>query len=263
MLLHKALTKQQENEFEIWLSSITNHLEKSQWAYKFWLNEDAFPGTVSRCLFYLSIDDATGEQKWDNDEKGQVKKLLGYLPEQSIGISSGCNQAEDHATLGQFALHLAKVYNGLIDMEGAITPPLRPIGQAEQEKLRALLATAPERQKERQAYRQTQLDTLKASLPPGKTMLDLFKEQHTDPNSPLKAIMDDVEAKFGTTLPPELSVTARTAPLDEISSYVAAMPGNIYETNYITANGRRWVSHIVDIEFLQAWMKHPNFHMVK
>jgi len=263
VLLRKALTKQQEEELELWLRSITNHLEKNRSGFEFWLNEDAFPGTVSRCLFYFSLDDTTGESRWNDEKKKQVRELLGYLPEQSIGIASGCNQSEDHTTLGQFILHLAGAYNGLIDMEGAIAPPLRPVGQAEMEKLKALLATAPERQKAKQAYLQARLETLKASLPPGKTMLDLIQEQSTDPNSPLKPIMDDVEAKFGSTFPPELSTSARMASLEEISSYVATMPGTIYGIEYITANGRRWVSHIVDREFLQAWMNHPNFYMVK
>jgi hypothetical protein len=79
---------------------------------EFWLNEDAFPGTVSRCLFYLSVEDT--QKHWGEDKKKQIKELLGYLPEQSIGVSSGCNQDEDHSTLGQFVLHLAKVYSGLI-----------------------------------------------------------------------------------------------------------------------------------------------------
>src|SRR5260221_12303294 len=99
VLLRETLTKQQENELEIWLRSITNHLEKGKWAYEFWLNEDAFPGTVSRCVFYLSVEDAA--KFWDEDEKRQIKGQLGYLPEQSIGGSSGCNQDEDHTTLGQ------------------------------------------------------------------------------------------------------------------------------------------------------------------
>jgi hypothetical protein len=110
---------------------------------------------------------------------------------------------------------------------------------------------------------QARLDELKTSLPPGKTMLDLMKEQHTDPNSPLKAIMADVEARFGPVIPPEFSVSARRPPLDEMSAYVRAMPGNIYEIEYTAAAGHRWVYHIVDVAFLQAWMEHPRFHMIK
>ena len=258
VLLRDALTKQQEDELEIWLRSITSHLEQGKWAYEFWLNEDAFPGTVSRCLFYLSVEETT--ERWDEDEKRQVKELLGYLPEQSIGVSSGCNQDDDHTTLGHLVLRLAEVYQGLIDMGGAITPPLRPVNS---ERLQEWLAQPPERAKERRAYRQAQLKALEASLPPGKTMLDLFKEQHFNPDSPLKAIMADVEARFGPVIPPEFSGSARRPPLDEMSAYVTAMPGNVYEIEYTAAAGHRWVSHIVDRAFLQAWMKHPRFRMIK
>jgi hypothetical protein len=180
VLLREPLTKQQENELEIWLRSITNHLEKGKGAYEFWLNEDAFPGTVSRCLFYLSVEDT--QQRWDEDEKRQIKESLGYLPTQSIDVSSGCNRNEDHTTLGQFVLHLAEHYDGLIDMGGAITPKLEP---------------------------------------------------------------EDRER------------------LDEISASVRAMPGSVYEIEYTTAAGPRWVYHIVDMAFLQAWMEHPRFYMIK
>jgi hypothetical protein len=261
VLLRDTLTKQQEDELKIWLRSITNHLEKGKWAYEFWLNEDAFPWTISRCLFYLSVEDT--KERWSEDEKKQVKELLGYLPEQSIGVSSGCNQDEDHTTLGQFVLHLARVYGGLIDMEGAITPPLKPLGEENLQKLRTLLATAPERAKEKQAYIQSRLAELKETLPPGRTIQDLVKEQRSDPHSPVKTIMDDAEAKFGSTLPPELRSSARRPSLKEISAYVRAMPGAIYEIEYTAAAGHRWVSHMVDVAFFQAWMEHPNFHMIK
>jgi hypothetical protein len=36
----------------------------------------------------------------------------------------------DHLTLGHLALTLAEQYDGLIDMDGAITPPLRPGGNS-------------------------------------------------------------------------------------------------------------------------------------
>jgi hypothetical protein len=261
VLLQETLTKRQEDELEIWLRSRTNHLEKEKGVYEFWLNEDAFPGTVSRCLFYLSVEDT--QKHWGEDKKKQIKELLGYLPEQSICVSSGCNQDEDHSTLGQFVLHLAKVYSGLIDMEGAITPPLKPLGEENVQKVRTLLATAPERAKEKQAYIQSRLDDLKATLPPGRTIQDLVKEQRSDPHSPVKTIMDDAEAKFGSMLPPELRSSTRRPSLEEISAYVRAMPGSIYEIEYTAAAGHRWVSHMVDVPFFQAWMEHPNFHMIK
>lgn len=258
VLLHNTLTKQQKDELERWLRSITSHLEKGTWAYEFWLNADAFPGTVSRCLFYLSVEET--RDCWDEDEKRQVKELLGYPPEQSIDVSSGCNRDADHTTLGHLMLHLAEVYHGLINMGGAITPPLKPVNK---ERLQEWLAQPPERVKERSVYWQAQLKALEASLPPGKTMHDLFNERHFNPDSPLKVIQADVEAKFGPAFPPELAWSARLSPLEETSAYVRAMPGNVYEIEYTAAAGHRWVWHIVDRAFLQAWMKHPRFRMIK
>jgi hypothetical protein len=223
------------------------------------LNEDAFPGTVSRCCFSLSLEDT--RERWDDDEKRQVRELLGYFPEQSIEVSSGCNQDDDHTTLGQLVLHLARVYDGLIDIGGAITPPLKPENW---ERLAEFWAAAPSAQeKERRAYMQARLDALKNSLPAGKTVLDLIKERYVDPNSPLKALMADVEAKFGPVIPPEFSVSAKTPPLDEVSAYVRAMPGNVYAIEYTVDAGCHYDFHIVDVTFLQAWMEHPNFHMIK
>ena len=202
VLLREPLTKLQEHELEIWLRSRTNQLEKGKGAYEFWLNEDAFPGSVSRCLFDLSVEDP--QQWWDEDEKRQIKEALGYLPTQSISVASGCNRKEDHTTLSQFVLHLAKHYDGLIDMGGAITPPLKPVGR---EHLENFLAAPSAQGRERKAYMRERLDELKA--------------------------------------------------------YVRAMPGSVYEIEYTTAAGHRWVYHIVDVAFLQAWMEHPRFHMIK
>lgn len=258
VLLRHTLTKQQENELDFWLRSITRHLEQTRGGYKFWLNDDAFPGTVSRCLFYLSIEETT--TYWDDDEQRQVQALLGYLPQQSVGASSGCNQDEDHTTLGQLVLHLAEVYDGLIDMGGAITPPLKPVNRA---RLEEWLAEPPERARERRAYVQARLKALEATLPPGQTMLDLLKVQHLDPNSPLKVIWAEAEAQFGPVIPPELSVSARMPPLEEIHTHVTAMPGIVYEIEYTAAAGHRCVSHIVDVAFFRAWMAHPHFYMVK
>lgn len=44
---------------------------------------------------------------------------------------------------------------------------------------------------------------------------------------------------------------------------VEKMPGKIVGIPYLNASGRRWVSHIADAAFLEAWLKHPQFHMIK
>jgi Family of unknown function (DUF6368) len=258
ILVHNTLTKQQEDELAIWLRSMANHLEKDKWGYQFWWNEDAFPGTVSRCLFYLSLDNP--QEYWDDDEMRQVKEQLGFLPEQSISVSSGCNQKNDHTTLGQVVLHLARIYDGLIDMGGAIMPPLKPVNR---KRLEDWWATSSAQDKERRAYLHTQLEVLRASLSPEKTLRDLMKEQLHNPHSALSAIIADVEAKFGPAIPPEFSYVESLPPLDEVSTYVRALPGSVYEIEYTAAAGHRCVFHIVDGAFLQSWMEHPNFYMIK
>ncbi len=145
-------------------------------------------------------------------------------------------------------------------MEGAIMPPLKPVNR---ERLEEWWATSSAQDKERRAYMQAQLDALRRSLPPGKTLRDLMKEQLADPNSPMKTIIADVEAKFGPAIPPKFSLSERRPSLDEVSAYVKAMPGNIYEIEYTAVAGHRCVFHIVDVAFLQTWMEHSNFRMIK
>lgn len=116
---------------------------------------------------------------------------------------------------------------------------------------------------ERRAFIQARMKVLKASLPPGKTMQDVFREQHTLPGSPLRIILDEAATMFGPVIPPEFSREARNPSLKEIHIYVNAMPGKMYAHKYTTAAGHRWVSHIVDTAFLRAWMEHPNFYMAK
>ncbi|HLG75532.1 MAG TPA: DUF6368 family protein [Ktedonobacteraceae bacterium] len=256
VLLRDPLTRRQEEDLDVWLRSIAQNLEKGARSYEFWLDDGAFPGTVSRCTFYLSLENA--QTRWDADEVRNSKELLGYLPTQAIEVSSGCNQREDHTTLGQFVLHLARIYDGLISMDGAIEPPMKP----ENQKRYVEFWTAPpsEHAKARKAYFTAKLREFRDSLPPGTTPFDIQKYV-TDPASPLRAIEADVEARYGPLIPPEIEELEPS--LDEIHAYVSAMPGTVYEIGYTTADGRRWVFHIVDVPFFQAWMRHPHFHMIK
>jgi hypothetical protein len=51
--------------------------------------------------------------------------------------------------------------------------------------------------------------------------------------------------------------------LTAIRTAVAAMPGTCHEIPYATAAGHRWIYHVVDAEFLSAWLRDPRFRMVK
>lgn len=41
------------------------------------------------------------------------------------------------------------------------------------------------------------------------------------------------------------------------------LPGHVYAVPYTTADRHAWVSHLCDADFLEAWLQHPDFHMVK
>ena len=46
-------------------------------------------------------------------------------------------------------------------------------------------------------------------------------------------------------------------------AFLRAMPGRVLTVPYQTLDDRTWVEHICDAEFMQAWLKHPSFHMIK
>ncbi|SRR6266699_7056702 len=222
--------------------------------YSFWLKEDVFfPETVSQCCFYLSIHDPAD---WEEEiAVKQVVEYLGYFPPQAISVSSGCNQASDHRTLGLMVLHLAEFYHGLIDMCGAISPPPQtvPVPLSKDFFIEQRMHV-----EERKAYLRAQWDALKITLPPGTILRDYLREHYHDSDSPFKKIAADMLEKFGPPLPP-LSKPS----LEEISEYVQAMPGKIYEINYETESNGQWVYHIVDTVFMRAWLNHPRFRMIK
>lgn len=252
VLLRNPLTEEQRKNLDLWLQSIARTLKaEDSDVYEFWLKEEVFAETVSQCLFYLGIDEPTDYM--EEDERRQIVEHLGYIPQQAISISSGCNQKSDHRTLGLLTLHLAEVYHGLINIGGAITPPLPPasIDKDFFKDRKAKVAG-------RKAYLQEQYKILEATLPPGKTIGDLLRERHSDPNSPFLRIEAEMEERFGPVLPQRYEPSMK-----EISAFVQSIPGKIYPVYYETGRKTQWVWHIVDTTFLCAWMTHPHFHMVK
>lgn len=43
----------------------------------------------------------------------------------------------------------------------------------------------------------------------------------------------------------------------------SALPGRLAEVSYDTGGGGRWLRHVGDAAFLQAWLRHPDFHLIK
>ncbi len=50
---------------------------------------------------------------------------------------------------------------------------------------------------------------------------------------------------------------------EEVHAYAQSLPGRVIEVLYEVDMVRLWVYHIVDAAFMRAWLKYPNFHMIK
>lgn len=48
-----------------------------------------------------------------------------------------------------------------------------------------------------------------------------------------------------------------------VTKMLKGIPGRLIAHKYTVDASRSWVSHLGDAEFLEAWLQHPNFHMVK
>lgn len=49
----------------------------------------------------------------------------------------------------------------------------------------------------------------------------------------------------------------------QFKEMVSWMPGLVVGLEYETLSGRTWVRHVGDPPFMEAWLRHPNFRMVK
>ncbi|MFJ3981472.1 DUF6368 family protein [Streptomyces fungicidicus] len=57
--------------------------------------------------------------------------------------------------------------------------------------------------------------------------------------------------------------TGDQASLDRARALAASLPGRVAEVSYDTGGGGRWFRHVGDVEFLAAWLRHPEFHLIK
>jgi hypothetical protein len=44
---------------------------------------------------------------------------------------------------------------------------------------------------------------------------------------------------------------------------IAGMPGKVFTLLYQMAGGRTWARRLCDAQFMESWMAHLNFRMVK
>ncbi|WP_030570408.1 DUF6368 family protein [Streptomyces aureocirculatus] len=57
--------------------------------------------------------------------------------------------------------------------------------------------------------------------------------------------------------------TRNEAVLARARALASALPGRLSEVSYGTGGGGRWLRHVGDVEFLEAWLQHPDFHLIK
>ena len=50
-----------------------------------------------------------------------LAQLLGWTPEDRVGIAAMCNDAEDHRLLARLSLNLAEEAGGIVDFDGALS----------------------------------------------------------------------------------------------------------------------------------------------
>lgn len=62
---------------------------------------------------------------------------------------------------------------------------------------------------------------------------------------------------------PDFWNTPWSAVQSSVQVFTASMPGTAAALAYRTSSGREWAWHTVDATFLQAWLCHPKFHMIK
>ncbi|MFE7590823.1 DUF6368 family protein [Kitasatospora sp. NPDC057512] len=63
--------------------------------------------------------------------------------------------------------------------------------------------------------------------------------------------------------PAEGDDTRNEAVLTRARALTSALPGRLSEVSYDTWGGGRWLRHVGDAAFLEAWLQHPDFHLVK
>ncbi|MGV9312764.1 DUF6368 family protein [Streptomyces sp. NPDC003691] len=57
--------------------------------------------------------------------------------------------------------------------------------------------------------------------------------------------------------------TSNEAVLARARALASDLPGRLTEVSYDTGGGDRWLRHVGDVEFLEAWLQHPDFHLNK
>ncbi|MFJ8020792.1 DUF6368 family protein [Streptomyces sp. NPDC096311] len=57
--------------------------------------------------------------------------------------------------------------------------------------------------------------------------------------------------------------TSNKAVLARARALASDLPGRLVEVSYDTGGGDQWLRHVGDVESLEAWLQHPDFHLIK
>ncbi len=78
-------------------------------------------------------------------------------------------------------------------------------------------------------------------------------------------IIDLGGAFYPPTKPGQVAVSIEDETVEAVEQYVQelSLPGRVFHMYYITARNTIWIYHLVDPDFLRAWLQHPHFHMIK
>jgi hypothetical protein len=144
--LREPFLEPQIDALERWLRSLTTRLdgERGDWG-PFRITAGDVIGVPADVVarggsFWLRLTDPwEGVQDLEDDlfidrlmradadaQQTQLRAQLGFVPQQSLSIEASVNGQSDHRILGHLALALAERYDGWIDLDGAIRPPVRP-----------------------------------------------------------------------------------------------------------------------------------------
>ena len=130
VLLPQELTPAQLKELKEWLDGISYDVTfepTPDWCLYEW--DFHVYDTISIGGSYTGVGEPFGlgilpYSELETGEASHLKAAFGFWPKQELQIVAFCNGRTDHQILGQLTLHLAEKYNGVIDFNGALDPPI-------------------------------------------------------------------------------------------------------------------------------------------
>jgi hypothetical protein len=78
-------------------------------------------------------------------------------------------------------------------------------------------------------------------------------------------IIDLNGAFYPPPKPGQVDMSIEDKTVEDVEQYVKelSLPGRIFHMYYSTGSDTTWIYHLVNPDFLRAWLQHPHFHMIK